>query len=146
MRLRTQGRETALKALYQLDLRKDLDSDELLDLLEREAKTDAAREFASELLEGVRLHWDALDAEVEAVAHNWKLERMAVIDRNVLRLGAFELLHRPDIPPAVAIDEAVTLAKKFSTKDSGSFVNGILDKILRRRGDSPPSDTPNAGD
>lgn len=133
MRARSQGREAALKALYQVDVRPDLTEQELDGVLASEARAEDALAFARELVKGTREHMADIDREVEAVAHNWNLKRMAVIDRNVIRLGAFELIHRPDIPPAVAINEAVVMAKKYSTKDSGSFVNGILDKIHQRR-------------
>jgi transcription antitermination factor NusB len=132
MRARSQAREAALKALYQVDLRPDLTAAEMEEVLRAEAKNDEVLAFARELVEGTRAHLADIDREVESTAHNWNLKRMAVIDRNVIRMGTFELLHRPDVPPAVAINEAVVMAKKYSTKDSGSFVNGILDKIHQR--------------
>lgn len=132
MRARSQAREAALKALYQLDLRPDLSPGEVDEVLRAEAKNEDALGFARELVAGTRKHLPEIDREVESTAHNWNLKRMAVIDRNVIRIGTFELLHRPDVPPAVAINEAVVMAKKYSTKDSGSFVNGILDKIHQR--------------
>ncbi|MCA9317970.1 MAG: transcription antitermination factor NusB, partial [Planctomycetes bacterium] len=98
-----------------------------------------AQKFARELIAGVRDHGAEIDRVVEGAAINWKLRRMAVIDRNILRMGCFELLHRPDLPPAVTINEAVLLAKKYSTAESGAFVNGILDKVHqshRRGGDA----------
>jgi len=132
MRPRTQAREAALQALYQLDLRPELEAGDLDRLLEDQVEQPSALAFARELVRGTRLHLAAIDAEVAAVAENWEMRRMAAVDRNVLRLAAYELLHRDDIPAAVAIDEAVTLAKKFSTKESGSFVNGILDQVAKR--------------
>ncbi len=134
IRARTQGREAALKVLYQVDLRPDLSEAEVEQALRTEARSDDAVAFARELVRGTRAHMPEIDREVEEIAHNWNLRRMAVVDRNVIRLGAFELIWRLDIPPAVAINEAVTIAKKYSTKDSGAFVNGILDKVLRRHG------------
>jgi len=97
--------------------------------IERRLRDDDLRTFARELVAGVRRHRAALDAAVEGVAANWSLKRMAATDRNVLRLGAFELLHT-DTPPRVAIDEAVELAKRFGAAQSSQFVNGILDKIM----------------
>ncbi|MCO5165337.1 MAG: transcription antitermination factor NusB [Planctomycetes bacterium] len=132
MRPRSQAREAALKALYQVDLRPDLTDAEVDELLRADARNEESLAFARELVTGTRAHMAEIDQEVESIAHNWNLKRMAVIDRNVIRLGAFELIHRKDIPPAVAINEAVEMAKKYSTKDSGSFVNGILDKIHHR--------------
>lgn len=147
-RPRTQAREAALKALYLLDLRPDSRPSELEQAMGDELRTDEAKQFARALLEGTRSHLPEIDAEVEAVAHNWNLKRMAVVDRNVLRLGAYELLYcREEIPPAVAIDEAVSIAKRFSTRESGAFVNGILDRIrLRSERGAERSSEPPAGE
>jgi N utilization substance protein B len=89
----------------------------------------ATRLFADKLIRGVLEHQPELDARIKQHAENWNLHRMAVVDRNILRLAIYEMLHRDDIPPVVSINEAVDIAKKFSTQDSGKFVNGILDKI-----------------
>jgi N utilization substance protein B len=89
----------------------------------------AVRLFADPLIEGVVKHRVEIDALLQKYTLNWDLRRMAVVDRNVLRLATFEMLHRDDIPPVVSINEAVDIAKKFSTEDSGRFVNGILDRI-----------------
>jgi transcription antitermination protein NusB len=89
----------------------------------------ATRLFADKLIRGVLEHRDDLDARIKLHAENWDLHRMAVVDRNILRLAIYEMLHRDDIPPVVSINEAVDIAKKFSTQDSGKFVNGILDKV-----------------
>jgi len=89
----------------------------------------AMRMFAEGLIQGVLEHREALDETIRKYARNWDLKRMAVVDRNVLRLGIYEMNHREDIPPIVSINEAVDIAKKFSTDDSGRFVNGILDKV-----------------
>lgn len=139
IRPRTQGREVALKALYQLDVRPDLTESELEALLKNEARTDEALAFARELVKGTRAHLPEIDREVESIAHNWNLKRMAVIDRNLIRLGSFELSFRADIPAAVSINEAVVMAKKYSTKESGSFVNGILDKVAQRHAHLRPA-------
>jgi N utilization substance protein B len=87
------------------------------------------RLFAEPLIRGTLQHRDALDAKIQEHAQNWGLHRIATVDRNILRLAIYEMLHRDDIPPVVSINEAVDIAKKFSTDDSGKFVNGILDKI-----------------
>jgi transcription antitermination protein NusB len=89
----------------------------------------STRLFADKLIRGVLEHQAELDARIMQHAENWDLHRMAVVDRNILRLAIFEMLHRDDIPPVVSINEAVDIAKKFSTQDSGKFVNGILDKV-----------------
>jgi N utilization substance protein B len=93
---------------------------------------DAAMQlFAEPLIRGVLEHREKLDAEIQKHAKNWSLQRMAAVDRNVLRLAIYEMLFREDIPPIVSINEAVDIAKKFSTHDSGKFVNGILDQVRK---------------
>ena len=109
---------------------------EELNRLTREELTslvcDNAMQFARSLVAGVRKYRDELDAAIEQSAENWSLSRMAATDRNVLRLGAYELQHT-DTPPRVAIDEAVELAKRFGTSQSGPFVNGILDRLMQEK-------------
>jgi len=130
---RTRARELALQFLYQVDLRgRDL-LPEAKDFFRLEEEDRTAREFAAQLVEGVSAHAEAIDAVIKDVAENWEIARMAVIDRNVLRMATYELLHCPDIPPKVAINEAIELGKRFSTQNSGKFINGILDKIKERR-------------
>lgn len=89
----------------------------------------AMRKFAEPLIYGVLEHRAELDEVIRKYAENWELHRIANVDRNILRLAIYEMRHREDIPPVVSINEAVEIAKKFSTQDSGRFVNGILDKI-----------------
>ncbi len=140
MKKRTRGRELALQFAYQLDLR----GSELLDeaepfLREQEADKDARR-FALRLLRGTWEHLDAINDVIQGVAQNWDLSRMAVVDRNVLRLAVFELLYCEDIPPKVSINEAIELGKRYSTQNSGAFVNGILDKIKAQYADGRKSE------
>ncbi len=133
IRARSQGREVALKALYQLDLSETLESESAEPPIHEDDVTiEEARPFALELVAGVREALSDIDVMLQEIASNWTLERMAVIDRNILRIGAYELLHRSDVPPAVAINEAILLAQKYSSKDSGGFVNGILDTLRTR--------------
>ncbi len=87
------------------------------------------RLFAEPLIKGVIQHREAIDEHIKKHCKNWDFNRIAVVDRNIMRLAIFEMLHREDIPPVVSINEAVDIAKKFSTEDSGKFVNGILDKV-----------------
>ena len=87
------------------------------------------RLFSEPLIKGVLQHRDAIDEHIKKHAKNWDFNRIAVVDRNIMRLAIYEMLHREDIPPVVSINEAVDIAKKFSTEDSGKFVNGILDKV-----------------
>jgi len=129
---RTRARELALQFLYQVDLR----GEELLSEAEafvREEEPDrASSQFALTLIRGTRAERPELDRMIREVAQNWDIERMAVIDRNVLRLATYELLHCADIPPKVSINEAIELGKRYSTQNSGGFINGILDKIKDR--------------
>ncbi len=89
----------------------------------------AVRLFAEPLIRGTLEYRDEADEVIKKHAKNWELHRIAAVDRNILRLAIYEMLHREDIPPVVSINEAVDIAKKFSTQDSGKFVNGILDKV-----------------
>ncbi|MST93963.1 MAG: transcription antitermination factor NusB [Pedosphaera sp.] len=93
------------------------------------AEETATRLFADPLIRGTLEHRDEADELIKKHAKNWDLHRIAAVDRNIMRLAIYEMLHRDDIPPVVSINEAVDIAKKFSTEDSGKFVNGILDKI-----------------
>jgi N utilization substance protein B len=93
------------------------------------AEESAVRLFAEPLIRGALEHRNEIDEQIKKHAKNWELHRIAVVDRNVLRLAIYEMFHRGDIPPVVSINEAIDIAKKFSTEDSGKFVNGILDKI-----------------
>ena len=129
MRKRTQARELALQLMYQLDLRGDEILDEVNAALAPGAGDPEMLDFARELVHGCRDKRAEIDRQIEEVAKNWQLKRMAAIDRNILRLATYELLYREDIPPLVTINEAIDIAKKFSTKNSGPFVNGILDNI-----------------
>ena len=100
-----------------------------LDLPPPSADEAAVRLFAEPLIKGALQHRDESDELIKKFAKNWELHRIAAVDRNILRLAIFEMLHREDIPPVVSINEAVDIAKKFSTQDSGKFVNCILDKV-----------------
>ena len=93
------------------------------------AEDAAVRLFADPLIRGTLVYRDEADSHIKKYAQNWDLHRIAAVDRNILRLAIYEMLHRDDIPPVVSINEAVDVAKKFSTQDSGKFVNGILDKV-----------------
>jgi len=136
MRKRTQAREMALQILYQLDLRGDEILEEITAALAPGQGDPEMNDFAREIILGVRENKAVIDRQIEEVAKNWQLKRMAAIDRNILRLATWELLYREDIPPLVTINEAIDIAKKFSTKNSGPFVNGILDNIRRA---APPN-------
>jgi transcription antitermination protein NusB len=106
------------------------DTDQAISDFWRELPGDAeGREYADQLVRGVRAGAEKLDERIRAASQNWRIERMARIDRNALRLGAYELLTRTDVPRAVILDEAVELAKRFGGEESSKFVNGVLDRI-----------------
>lgn len=129
MRKRSKAREYALQILYQIDIRR-ANPRQIIEEFWRQQDTPAEiKTFANELADGTHRHLADIDPLITAHADNWDLKRMAVIDRNILRLGAFELLHRADVPPKVCINEAVELAKRFGDTESGRFINGILDAI-----------------
>jgi N utilization substance protein B len=139
MGLRRQARERAVQALYQLDSNDALASGQTAEALHvfwqsLEPTEPEVEELASPLIDGVLAHLEELDRTVEQVSANWRVSRMAKVDRNVLRLGCFELLHRPDVPPKVAINEAIDIATRYGSEESGAFINGILDKIAQRVG------------
>lgn len=130
MRKRTKAREYALKILYAIDIRKD-DPDKYIEIFwkNEEEKDSEVTDFANLLVRGVAANKAAIDKTISSYAANWELKRMAVTDRNILRFATYELLYTDDIPPKVAINEAIDIAKKYGDKDSGKFVNGVLDKI-----------------
>lgn len=128
MRRRTQSRRLALQWLYKADLTGDWDDADLETYLGLRGDPDEIRDRAREIVRGVVERRAALDALISRIAENWDISRMATIDRNVLRLAAWELLFT-DTPGPVILNEAVELAKSFSTVNSGAFVNGILDRI-----------------
>lgn len=159
IRRRTRAREIAMQVLFQFDLRGAGYADEVGSSVrelcrqewlagmqdeEPQAGDDAEAPrghknrrggeqevvaFAQRLVEGTLQHRDEIDQRLQAVTRNWDLKRMAIVDRNVLRMAAYELLYCADVPPKVAINEAIEIGKKFSTANSGGFINGILDRV-----------------
>jgi N utilization substance protein B len=144
MGARSSGREVALQMLFALEGSLEADTaelrsqaaDRIIGWFWREVGpsldeplTPESRAWADEAVRGVAGDVDKLDETIRAASTNWRLERMARVDRNVLRLGAWELMRRSEVPRAVVLDEAVELAKRFGSEDSGSFVNGVLDRI-----------------
>ena len=132
MRKRTQAWEFAMQILYQIDITKDNCEVSLESFWQAhvgESIDEQVKEFTAELVRGALDNAAAIDSKLVAYAANWQLERMTVVDRNVLRLSCYELMFRKDIPQKVSINEAIDLAKKYSGPEAGKFVNGILDKI-----------------
>jgi N utilization substance protein B len=132
---RRKGREVALQALYLADITKVDPEKALRSVLKEEDVViePKSEDFASQLVVGTSIKRAELDVIIQKYAKNWELSRMAALDRNILRMGAYELLHSPSTPVSVIIDEAVEIAKTFSTEESGKFVNGILDQIKKER-------------
>ncbi|HCH63846.1 MAG TPA: transcription antitermination factor NusB [Deltaproteobacteria bacterium] len=141
---RRRAREFALQALYGLDQARDAPAARMLTALwefqvdERGFDTRPAdsgeQEYAGKLVSGVKLRQSEIDGLIEAASTNWRLVRMPVVDRNLLRMATYELLVCHDVPASVAINEAVELAKRYGEKESRAFVNGILDRIASELG------------
>jgi transcription antitermination factor NusB len=132
MRKRTRAREFALQLLYQVDITRDNSESSLIAFWEhqdQEGLDEELKNFTAHLVKGVVENLKAIDEKIALYATNWELERMAVVDRNIMRMGCFELMFCDDIPPKVSINEAVDLAKKYSGIEAGKFVNAILDKV-----------------
>ncbi|MDQ4138622.1 MAG: transcription antitermination factor NusB [Actinomycetota bacterium] len=132
MSARTKARKRALDVLYGADVRQE-SAAESLERESRRALDEPQRrsswEYAREIVEGVIEHQTSIDELIETYAQGWTLERMPAVDRAILRIGIWELAHNPDIPPGVAIAEAVEAASVLSTDDSAGFVNGLLGRI-----------------
>lgn len=139
--MRRRARESALQMIYQLDVARVLGTRD-------QAALDAAinnywvsfepvapddREFAERLVRGVAADIDDIDESIVRVSHNWKLDRMAKVDRSLLRLAAYELLRCPDIPRSASINEAIEIAKRFSGQESAAFINGVLDQLAKEK-------------
>tara|TARA_B100001175_G_C19379034_1_gene575638 strand:- start:269 stop:673 length:405 start_codon:yes stop_codon:yes gene_type:complete len=129
MGVRRDGREAAVQFLFSKDINKDISLDDYDSFFSLCTAKEKARIFAKELLIGILENKDSIDEKIETYVDNFRLNRLSAIDRNVLRLAIFEMLHRNDIPPAVCINEAIEISKRFGTEDSGSFVNGVLDRV-----------------
>ncbi len=140
MGTRRKSRELAMQALFCMDMLKN-ESTELMDQLREMLKLAPEMErFYMTLIQGVLENKSRIDAVIEQNSSNWKISRMGCVDRNVLRIAAFELLFCPDIPPKVSINEAVDIGKLYGTDESGAFINGILDSILRHQIADNPND------
>lgn len=131
---RRKARLAAFKALYAIDIGGQETEESIQCACEDASLSEPLREFAERLVRGVVFRKDELDKRIEELAKGYSVERLAAVDRTLLRLGAYELLYEQDTPPAVAINEAVEVAKRYSTAESGSFVNGILGEMVRRVG------------
>lgn len=124
--IRRKGREIALKILYQIDITGKKDQ---LIFFEDLPQNEKVKDFAKEIIEGVIKNIKEIDEIISKVSLNWDIKRMSYIDRNILRIGTYEIVFRKDIPSAVSINEAIEISKKYGDEDSPKFVNGILHKI-----------------
>ena len=134
MRKRTRAREFALQVLYELDILRSDVSEALADYwqnCDQDKKDEEVKTYTEALVRGTMEKLEPIDKCIERFAENWTIERMATIDRNILRLSTYEMLYRDDIPMKVSINEAVELAKRYGEIDSSKFVNGVLDKIAK---------------
>lgn len=137
MTRRSRAREVALQLLFQRDLNARIDRAILERFVRDRLRDETLVPFCLSLYDGVGAHQADIDRRLSEAAENWRLARMPVVDRNVLRLGAYELLHTPDTPPNVALDEAIELARRYGSADSSAFVNGVLDRL--RQALPPPA-------
>ncbi len=132
MGLRHAGRELALKALYQIDMRGEVSNEDLALFFEAFPADDRIRLFALQLVDGVRRDTAVLDKHLAAALEHWSIGRLSRVDHNILRLALYELIRMNDIPARVTIDEAIELAKTYGDNESGRFVNGVLDEVAGR--------------
>ena len=129
MRKRTRAREYALQLLYQVDVTRASPKPAIEEFWTYHRVPAEVKTFATRLAQGTIEHLDIIDQHIASHASNWDINRMAVVDRNILRLGAFELLYLEEVPTKVCLNEAVELAKRFGDEESSKFVNGVLDAI-----------------
>lgn len=137
---RTRAREVALQVLYQCEQNAGIPKLEIERFIQRRLRDDKLQGFARAIVVGVREHQARIDELISNAAENWRIDRMAAIDRNILRLGAFEMLYDSEVPTKVAINEALELAKRYSTAQSSRFVNGILDRLQNADPNAPISE------
>ena len=134
---RRKAREYALQILFRLDFtEKRIENKDLEDFWADKQENNDMKNFTEELVRGTLEKIDDIDTMIEKVTENWLLKRMAAVDRNILRFAAYELLYRKDIPSAVTINEAIEIAKKFSSTESTPFINGVLDKLSKEIGET----------
>ena len=132
---RRKAREYALQLLFQVDFTsRELEKKDLEEFWSGKKESTEIREFAERLVKGTLDNLDEIDRIIEKATENWFLKRMAAVDRNILRFAAYEILHRKDIPSVVTINEALEIAKKYSSAEAASFLNGVLDKLAREAG------------
>ena len=132
---RRDGREAAVQFLFGHDVQEssEVEASDIKKFWELRHAKDFARDFATELIQGTLANLSEIDETIRSVLENYKLHRLTLVDRNILRLGVYEMCFSDHIPPPAALNEAIEIAKRFGTEDSPRFVNGILDKILKNK-------------
>jgi transcription antitermination protein NusB len=131
---RRKARECALQILFQLEFNSGDPKDLLKVYWEPQKASRPIREYGTWIVETILGHGEAIDEAIQAASKNWRLARMAVVDRNILRIAVCELLYEPALVPAIVMDEAIEIAKRYSGEESAVFVNGVLDAVVRRLG------------
>ncbi len=129
---RRKARESTLQILFQLEFN-DTEPEKRFESFWRERKASKEiKEYSRWLVEGIESHRERIDRLIQSVSENWRITRMAIVDRNVLRIAVFELLYEENIAPAIVINEAIEITKKYSSKEAATFVNGILDAARKK--------------
>jgi len=137
---RKKSRELALQVLYQIEMIEG-DAEENFNLFwQHFAPSDELKEFSQKIVNGVCQHKEEIDTLIEKHSEHWRLKRMTIVDKNILRSAIFELMFCPDVPTKVVLNEAIELGKRFSSEKSGSFINGILDRVSHQIVRSQPAD------
>lgn len=132
---RRKAREYALQILFQADFtKKEIGYRDLEEFWADKKEDEDVKEFTEDLVKGTLKRLDEIDGMLQRLTDNWVIERMAAVDRNILRFAAYEILYRQDIPSAVTINEAIEIAKKFSTTEAAPFLNGVLDRLAKEAG------------
>jgi len=124
---RRKARESTLQILFQLEFHDTKPEDVIDSFWKNKKATKEIKEHSRWLVEGILSHRESIDRLIQSVSANWRITRMAIVDRNVLRIAVFELLHGEDLAPAIVINEAIEIAKKYSSEEGATFINGILD-------------------
>jgi transcription antitermination factor NusB len=143
---RRKGREKALQILFQLDFKNDDIEAACNDFWKRQPASQMVQEFAEMLVKGTVANRESIDRMIASTVENWSMDRLASVDKAILRFATYELIYMPDVPPKVTINEAVEVAKSYGTDESGRFINGVLDKIREKIGKSTAFPLPETGE
>lgn len=137
---RRKAREYAFIVVFQVDQVQADPKQAMQHLMDEQALPDKDQQFAAELVDGTLQHMQVIDEKIARYSREWSVDRMSSVDRNIMRVAAYEILFRREVPPVVAIDEAIELAKRYGGEQSGRFVNAILDRIQGENHESVPGD------